>query len=88
MAGLVISDTNFFNRLRPSNLSSTRQKIFVLFLFLLITVGTVGVTLYRIANAVVPPLVLGQMSYQKYDQHTLTDKAHMQVNVANGNSKE
>jgi len=37
------------------------------------------------ADAIVPPTVLGEQSYQKYDTHKLSSKSSLLVNVANGN---
>jgi|GEM_PF-3243359 len=37
------------------------------------------------ANAITPPVTLGDVSYQQYDTHQLTVASQLKVNVANGN---
>lgn len=39
----------------------------------------------KIADAIVPPSILGELSYQKYDSKALTSFGTASVNVANGN---
>jgi hypothetical protein len=55
-------------------------------IILALSIGLMGLFyLKHTASAVVPPTTLGMLGYQKYETHKLTDKASLQVNVANGN---
>ncbi|RYX78955.1 hypothetical protein EON76_04570 [bacterium] len=84
MVGLTIRQS-FYQRLHTVNQLPVLIKLFIITLIIIAAAGMYGYSHYKQANAIVPPTTLGQLSYQKYDSHKLTDRASIAVNVANGN---
>ena len=62
-----------------------RQRLHYIFTAFFPLATAVGLFFMTAVSATTPPLVLGNLSYQKYDTHALTSKASLAINVADGN---